>query len=69
MEENKNTETKKTSIGMLALMGIGFLVSGIMGAATASELPDAVKRVGKMLASTGSEDSEEEKPSTDAPAE
>lgn len=66
MEENKNTETKKTGIGTLALMGIGFLVSGIMGAATASELPDAIKRVGKMLANTSSE---EEKSSTDAPAE
>ena len=66
MEENKNTE-QKTSIGMLALMGVGFLVSGIMGAATASELPDAVKRVGKMLANTGG--SEEEESSTDAPAE
>ena len=64
MEENKNTE-QKTSIGMLALMGVGFLVSGIMGAATASELPDAVKKVGKMLAGTSSE----EKPSTDTPAE
>lgn len=67
MEENKNTETKKTGIGTLVLMGIGFLVSGIMGAATASELPDAVKKVGKMLANTGG--SEEEKSSTDAPAE
>ena len=66
MEENKNTETKKTGIGTLVLMGIGFLVSGIMGAATASELPDAIKRVGSALANTGSE---EEKPSTDAPAE
>ena len=62
MEENKNTETKKTGIGTLVLMGIGFLVSGIMGAATASELPDA-----EMLANTG--DSEEEEPSTDTPAE
>ena len=67
MEENKNTETKKTGIGTLVLMGIGFLVSGIMGAATASELPDAIKRVGSALANTGG--SEEEKPSTDAPAE
>lgn len=66
MEENKNTE-KKTGIGTLVLMGIGFLVSGIMGAATASELPDAVKKVGKMLANTGG--SEEEKPSADAPSE
>ena len=66
MEENKNTETKKTGIGTLVLMGIGFLVSGIMGAATASELPDAIKRVGSTLANTGSE---EEKPSTDTPAE
>lgn len=66
MEENKNTETKKTGIGTLVLMGIGFLVSGIMGAATASELPDAIKRVGATLANTGSE---EDKPSTDAPAE
>ena len=66
MEENKTKKTEeKTSIGMLALMGIGFLVSGIMGAATASELPDAVKKVGKMLAGTSSE----EEPSTDAPAE
>lgn len=62
MEENKNTETKKTGIGTLVLMGIGFLVSGIMGAATASELPDAVKKVGKMLANTTSE---EEKPSAE----
>ena len=68
MEENKTKKTEeKTSIGMLALMGIGFLVSGIFGAATASELPDAVKKVGKMLANTG--DSEEEESSTDAPAE
>lgn len=68
MEENKTkkTEEQKTGIGMLALMGIGFLVSGIMGAATASELPDAIKKVGKMLAGASSE---EEKPSTDAPAE
>lgn len=66
MEENKNTETKKTGIGTLVLMGIGFLVSGIMGAATASELPDAIKRVGATLANTGSE---EEKSSTDTPAE
>ena len=66
MEENKNTETKKTGIGTLVLMGIGFLVSGIMGAATASELPDAIKRVGATLANTGSE---EEKPSADTPAE
>lgn len=66
MEESKNTETKKTGIGTLVLMGIGFLVSGIMGAATASELPDAIKRVGATLANTGSE---EEKASTDAPAE
>lgn len=66
MEENKNTETKKTGIGTLVLMGIGFLVSGIMGAATASELPDAIKKVGATLANTGSE---EEKPSTDTPAE
>lgn len=66
MEENKTKKTEeKTSIGMLALMGIGFLVSGIMGAATASELPDAVKKVGKMLEGTSSE----EKPSTDTPAE
>ena len=66
MEENKNTETKKTGIGTLVLMGIGFLVSGIMGAATASELPDAIMRVGSALANTGSE---EKKPSTDAPTE
>lgn len=66
MEESKNTETKKTGIGTLVLMGIGFLVSGIMGAATASELPDAIKRVGATLANTGSE---EEKSSTDTPVE
>lgn len=68
MEENKTKteEQKKTGIGTLALMGIGFLVSGIMGAATASELPDAIKRVGSALANTGSE---EKKPSTDAPTE
>lgn len=64
MEENKKNTEQKTSVGTLVLMGIGFLVSGIMGAATASELPDAIKKVGKTLAG-----SVEEKPSTESTEE
>jgi len=51
MEENKNEkEQKKTPIGTLILMGIGFIVGGITTAATASELPDALKTVGQKMA-------------------
>lgn len=65
MEENKKNTEQKTSVGTLVLMGIGFLVSGIMGAATASELPDAIKKVGKTLAGSV----EKEKPSTESTEE
>ena len=51
MEEKKEVmEQKKTPIGTLILMAIGFIVGGITTAATASELPDAVKTVGTKLA-------------------
>ena len=47
MEENKNeVKEQKTPIGTLILMAIGFIVGGITTAATASELPDAIKKVG-----------------------
>jgi hypothetical protein len=50
MEENKNEkEQKKTPIGTLVLMAIGFIVGGITTAATASEIPNAVKTVGEKL--------------------
>lgn len=50
MEEKKETmEQKKTPVGTLILMAIGFIVGGITTAATASELPGAVKTVGEKL--------------------
>ena len=50
MEEKKETkEQKKTPIGTLILMAIGFIVGGITTAATASEIPNAVKTVGEKL--------------------
>lgn len=50
MEENKNeTKEQKTPIGTLVLMAIGFIVGGITTAATASEIPNAVKTVGEKL--------------------
>ena len=51
MDENKKEqEQKKTPIGTLVLMAIGFIVGGITTAATASEIPNAVKTVGTKLA-------------------
>lgn len=51
MEENKKeTKEQKTPIGTLVLMAIGFIVGGITTAATASELPDAIKKVGGKMA-------------------
>lgn len=51
MEENKKeTKEQKTPIGTLVLMAIGFIVGGITTAATASELPDALKTVGQKMA-------------------
>jgi len=50
MEEKKEVmEQKKTPIGTLVLMAIGFIVGGITTAATASEIPNAVKTVGEKL--------------------
>ncbi len=49
MEEKKETKEQKTPIGTLILMAIGFVVGGITTAATASELPNAVKTVGEKL--------------------
>lgn len=50
MEEKKETKEQKTPIGTLILMAIGFVVGGITTAATASEIPNAVKTVGEKLA-------------------
>ena len=50
MEENKEKKEQKTPIGTLVLMAIGFIVGGITTAATASEIPNAVKTVGTKLA-------------------
>lgn len=50
MEENKEKKEQKTPIGTLLLMAIGFIVGGITTAATASEIPNAVKTVGTKLA-------------------
>lgn len=51
MDENKKEqEQKKTPIGTLVLMAIGFIVGGITTAATASEIPNAVRTVGTKLA-------------------
>ena len=51
MEDNKKeTKEQKTPIGTLVLMAIGFIVGGITTAATASELPDALKTVGQKMA-------------------
>lgn len=50
-------ETKK--VGTLILMAIGFVVSGVMGAATAAELPGAIKKVGQEMAGTKEESTEE----------
>ena len=50
MEENKNeVKEQKTPIGTLILMAIGFIVGGITTAATASEIPNAVRTVGEKL--------------------
>ena len=58
-------ENKKTPIGTLILMGIGFIVSGVMGAATASELPDAVKKVGAKMANVGTKEESTETTTTE----
>jgi len=50
MEENKEKKEQKTPIGTLVLMAIGFIVGGITTAATASEIPNAVRSVGEKLA-------------------
>ena len=51
MDENKKeTKEQKTPIGTLILMAIGFIVGGITTAATASEIPNAVRTVGEKLA-------------------
>ena len=50
MDENKKEQEQKTPIGTLVLMAIGFIVGGITTAATASEIPNAVKTVGTKLA-------------------
>lgn len=51
MEDNKKeTKEQKTPIGTLVLMAIGFIVGGITTAATASDLPDALKTVGQKMA-------------------
>ena len=50
MDENKKEQEQKTPIGTLILMAIGFIVGGITTAATASEIPNAVKTVGTKLA-------------------
>lgn len=50
MDENKKEQEQKTPIGTLLLMAIGFIVGGITTAATASEIPNAVRSVGEKLA-------------------
>jgi hypothetical protein len=59
MEDNKKeTKEQKTPIGTLILMAIGFIVGGITTAATASEIPNAVRTVGEKLARAVPEEKE-----------
>lgn len=66
MEENKKeVKEQKTPIGTLILMGIGFIVGGITTAATASELPDAIKKVGGKMARAVPEEKEKSTETTE----
>lgn len=56
-------ETKH--VGTLILMAIGFVVSGVMGAATAAELPGAIKQVGEVMAGAKKEESKAEEQKTE----
>ena len=65
MEEKKEAKEQKTPIGTLVLMAIGFIVGGITTAATASEIPNAVKTVGEKLVRAVPEEKEKSTEATE----